>query len=247
MGFTLDKVVPWGRSYDEYVGMFDLSPRDLEQSILGCGDSPASFNATLTQRSGRVVSFDPVYAFDAAQIRGRIADTYEKVLEQLRQNQADYVWGMMRSVEEVGRVRLSAMENFLADFSAGKRDGRYVAGELPRLPFASDTFDLALSSHFLFLYSDHLSETFHLESLQEMLRVAREVRVFPLLTLDGRRSPHLDSMIDELGRSGFAVSTRRVAYEFQRGGNEMLVIRRAVEPVARESQEVAENCARTLA
>ena len=29
MGFTLDKVVPWGRSYDEYISMFGLTEDDL--------------------------------------------------------------------------------------------------------------------------------------------------------------------------------------------------------------------------
>jgi len=36
MGFTLEKVVSWGRSYDEYVAMFDLTEADLEHRILGC-------------------------------------------------------------------------------------------------------------------------------------------------------------------------------------------------------------------
>ena len=47
MAFTLDKVVPWGRSYDEYVSMFGLTGDDLSLSILGCGDGPASFNSVI--------------------------------------------------------------------------------------------------------------------------------------------------------------------------------------------------------
>ena len=43
--FTLDQVVPWGRSFDEYRRMFALSDDDLTGSILGCGDGLASFNA----------------------------------------------------------------------------------------------------------------------------------------------------------------------------------------------------------
>ncbi len=43
MGFTLDKIVPWGRSYDEYVSMFGLTKADLGLRILGCGDGPAGF------------------------------------------------------------------------------------------------------------------------------------------------------------------------------------------------------------
>ena len=98
MGFTLDKVVPWGRSYEEYVSMFDLSGTDLQLRILGCGDGPAAFNAALTERGGNVVSFDPIYEFDAAQIRSRVSDTYETVMAQMRKNQADYVWNAISSV-----------------------------------------------------------------------------------------------------------------------------------------------------
>jgi hypothetical protein len=73
--FTLTDVVPWGRSFDEYVAMFHLADADLARSILGCGDGPASFNAELTRRGGRVVSADPIYRFSADQIRSRIDAT----------------------------------------------------------------------------------------------------------------------------------------------------------------------------
>lgn len=227
MGFTLDKVVPWGRSYDEYVSMFGLTEKDLAVRILGCGDGPAAFNSNLTRRGGRVVSIDPIYVFDAAQVRSRIAETYETVIAQMHKNQGDYVWEAISSVEQLGGIRMSAMESFLADFEAGKQEGRYIAGELPILPFKSGQFDIALSSHFLFLYGAHLSAEFHLRALQEMLRVSREVRVFPLLTLDGSPSPHLHFVSERLAKNGFGVEIKRVPYEFQRGGNEMLVIKPA--------------------
>lgn len=38
MGLVLDNVVPWGRSYEEYVAMFVLDTHDLGLKILGCGD-----------------------------------------------------------------------------------------------------------------------------------------------------------------------------------------------------------------
>lgn len=226
MGFMLDKVVPWGRSYDEYVSMFDLRDTELQLRILGCGDGPAEFNSRLSEHGGRIVSFDPIYEFDASQIRNRIAETYQRVMDQMRTNQADYVWNSFTSIEDLGRVRMAAMSAFLLDFESGKREGRYIAGELPFLPFDNGQFDIALSSHFLFLYSAHLSAEFHLQALEEMLRVAREVRIFPLLTLDGKRSPHLDLVTDRLANQGYSVTIRRVSYEFQQGGNEMLRIER---------------------
>lgn len=226
MGFTLDKVVPWGRSYEEYVSMFGLSEADLGLRLLGCGDGPAAFNAALTGSGGQIVSLDPIYTFDAGQIRGRISATYETVMTQLRRNRDDFVWDVIPSVEQLGIVRMTAMETFLADFDAGKLAGRYIAGELPELPCADGEFDLALSSHFLFLYSDLLSAEFHLAALREMLRVADEVRVFPLVTLANAVSPHLQFVTEQLASLGFFVDIRRVQYEFQRGGNEMLVIRK---------------------
>ncbi len=225
MGFTLDKVVPWGRSYDEYVSMFNLTDKDLSLRILGCGDGPAAFNATLTKRGGNVISVDPVYVFDTARIRRRVAETYETVIAQMHKNKDDYVWENIPSVEQLGKIRMSAMEDFFSDFSVGKQNGRYVAGELPSLPFKSKKFDIALSSHFLFLYSAHLSVEFHIQALQEMLRVAHEVRIFPLLALDGASSPYLKPVNEHFSAKGLSINTMRVPYEFQRGGNKMLVIK----------------------
>jgi len=86
MGFRLEEVVPWGRSFEEYTGMFALTDRDLEERILGCADGPASFNAELTWRGGRVVSVDPLYRFSGEEIRNRIGQVFETVLDQTRKN-----------------------------------------------------------------------------------------------------------------------------------------------------------------
>ena len=87
-------------------------------------------------------------------------------------------------------------------------------------------FDLALCSHLLFLYSKHLDYAFHRSAVLEMLRVSQEVRIFPLLTLMLERSPHLAPLTVELRQAGYQVEVLQVAYEFQKGGNEMLVVRR---------------------
>jgi hypothetical protein len=48
--FTLDQVVPWGRSFSEYRRMCALSDADLESRILGCAGGPASVNAEEVKR-----------------------------------------------------------------------------------------------------------------------------------------------------------------------------------------------------
>ena len=45
---------------------------------------------------------------------------------------------------------------------------------------------MALCSHLLFLYSDHLDAAFHRAAIRDLCRVAGEVRIFPLLALGGR-------------------------------------------------------------
>jgi SAM-dependent methyltransferase len=224
MAFCLDKVVPWGRSFPEYVNMFALSEGDCQKRILGVGDGPASFNAVLSNRGGNVVSVDPLYRFSAQEIRQRIGETFDTVMEQTRQNAAEFIWREIHSVKELGRLRMSAMEEFLADFSRGRQQGRYCEASLPQLPFAAGEFDLALCSHFLFLYSELLSLEFHLKSLKELCRVAPEARIFPILELGSRPSRHLDPVIKHLENEGFHVEIESVPYEFQKGGNRMLKV-----------------------
>jgi hypothetical protein len=86
-------------------------------------DGPASFNAEATARGARVVSCDPIYRWETAQVADRITATYDQVLEETRRNAADFVWTSIRSVEELGRIRMDAMRVFLDVYDAGKRDG----------------------------------------------------------------------------------------------------------------------------
>ena len=223
--FTLDEVVPWGRSFDEYRRMFALTESDLQSTILGCADGPASFNAEATARGVRVVSCDPLYRFGAPQIQARITATCREVLDQTRRNANEFVWNTIRSVEELGRLRMESMQTFLNDYEQGRAEGRYIDAELPVLPFADASAGLALCSHFLFLYTSHLDEHFHVAAVRELCRTATEVRIFPLLALGGRRSPYVDAVREALRGSVYSASIERVPYEFQKGGNEMLRIR----------------------
>jgi hypothetical protein len=89
---------------------------------------------------------------------------------------------------------MAAMNRFLEDYEKGKAEGRYVTVSLPNLAFDNRQFDRALCSHLLFLYSDQLSLDFHRESVEELLRAASEVRVFPLLYLERRLSSHAEPL-----------------------------------------------------
>ncbi|WP_218011512.1 hypothetical protein [Azohydromonas lata] len=223
----LTDVIPWGRSLAEYQAMFSLSQEDLNKKrILGCGDGPASFNAEATAQGGRVISADPIYAFSRQQIESRILESYSTIMAQLASHQADYIWDLMQSVENVGRQRMQAMNRFLADYDIGKHQERYVEAALPTLPFESKIFDLALCSHFLFLYSSQVALKAHIEGAREMCRVAAEVRIYPLVAMKGGLSPHLPAVMDALQAEGIQTNLAPVSYRFQKGATQMLVLRR---------------------
>jgi hypothetical protein len=220
----LADVIPWGRSFAEYQAMFALTDDDLSRSILGCGDGPASFNSEARALGHAVTSCDPIYAFAGAQIESRVHECYPAMIAQVKEQPDRFLWDFFRDPEHLVEYRLSAMRRFLADYDSGQAEGRYVAAALPELPFADRAFDIALSSHFLFLYSSHFDADFHLRAIAEMLRVANEARIFPLLDLTGRPSAHLPGISEHFAALGYEVHVRPVDYEFQRGGNEMLRI-----------------------
>ncbi len=220
----LKNIVPWGRNLSEYKAMGLYAELDKHKKILGCGDGPASVNVELTHMGIDIISIDPIYQFTKEQIQQRVQETSMFVSEQLRQNRDDFVWKDISSVDELISLRLNAMKEFLEDYETGKAQGRYQHQELPKLNFNDKEFDLAWSSHFLFLYSEHFDFAFHKKAILEMLRVAKEVRIFPLLDLKNKRSKHLDAVLQYLEENDYAYEIIQSNYEFQKGTTEVLKI-----------------------
>lgn len=224
MAMQLDNVVPFGRLFDEYVHMFTLTQVELQQSILSVADGPAGFNAQGTRLGYTITSVDPLYCFSASEIKQRFDAVVDNIINQIERTPDDWVWGYHSSPSDLRNNREKAIQWFCQDFEQGKASGRYEMGELPQLKYLDSSYDLGLCSHFLFLYSDQFDRTFHLESILEMLRVCREVRIFPLLTLTLHPSPHLDFVIEVLTQMDYHCEIQPVAYELQRNGNKMLKI-----------------------
>ncbi len=221
----LDEVVPWGRNLQEYTRMFLLTPEDLNKKILSVGDGPASFNQEMKTVGKSVISVDPIYQFSREEIKMRIEETRATIMDQIPEHHSQYVWKDIPSVADLEKIRMDAMNLFLNDFENAPQ--RYLPHALPgTLPFKRNSFDLSLSSHFLFLY-DALGVDFHIQSITEMMRVSLEGRFFPLLNLSGEKSFVLEEVISHFSPT-FDVFTVTVPYEFQRGANKMLVIRRAM-------------------
>ena len=225
MVVKLNQVVPFGRSLDEYQRMFDLSTEDLPKRILGVGDGPASFNAEGTKQGYKITSIDPIYQFNGEEIKQRFDAVVDNIIGQVIATPNNWVWSYHKNPQDLKANRIKALKSFLADYQQGKSESRYLAQELPKLNFSDRQFYLALCSHFLFLYSAQLDYNFHIASIEEMLRVSQEVRIFPLLTLMQKVSPYLDKAIAHFNNLNYVVSIAKIPYELQPGANKMLVIK----------------------
>lgn len=223
MAFKLNSVVPWGRNREEYKLMFQLNERDLSKKFAGFGDGPACFNCEMTQNGGSVISFDPIYQCTKEEIEKRIEEVRVTVMQQMRENRDNYVWKNIRNLDELENTRMSAMKKFLSDYEKGRAEGRYVFHELPDpLPYEADHFDIGLSSHFLLMYTA-LGYDFHIAAMTEMLRVCKEIRIFPIVDLDANQTDLIERVIAYFQKD-YRAEIVKTEYEFQKGDNQLLMI-----------------------
>jgi hypothetical protein len=213
-----------GRTFAEYRRLFDLGVEDLAgRELLDCAGGASAFTATASELADRAVAVDPLFGPPAEALELRLHEAVEATREQLHEKRESFVWEFYGDVETRVRYLRAAAERFLADYATHPE--RYVAGELPAVPLATNSVDLALSANLLFLYDDRLDLSVHVAALGDLARVAREeVRVFPLASLDVTRSAYVDPVVERLRADGLAVDVREVPYEFQPGVTEMLVV-----------------------
>jgi SAM-dependent methyltransferase len=223
MGMQLDRVVPFGRTLAEYRSMFNLTDQDLQRQILDIGAGPASFTAEMSSLGYQVTAIDPIYNFSGAEIQQRFDDCVDQIIGQIENTPQDWVWKFHKSPADLRATRELALQLFLADYTAGKTAGRYMAGEVPDA-IGNTAYSLILCSHFLLLYTEQLSWEFHRDAVTKLLQQTNELRIFPLLTLMWDRSPYLDKLCEHVEQLGYQTQIVPVEYELQPGGNEMLVI-----------------------
>ncbi|NOZ68380.1 MAG: class I SAM-dependent methyltransferase [Deferribacteres bacterium] len=224
--FNIDRIAFIGRTFAEYISLFDLCEKTLRHGpVLDCPAGSASFTAEAHKSGIDVTACDILFGSDVNSLieKGRkdIQHIYEKVSEATHL----FNWDYYGSIENLIALRESALDLFAGDFTDGYREGRYRYAKLPHLPFPGNHFSLVLSSHFLFLYSDRLGFDFHMECIKEFVRVCSgEIRIYPLTTLDARPCPYLNDIIVSLRSSGIDVEITRVPFEFQKGSGRMMKI-----------------------
>ena len=225
-GLILDRVVLLGRTMEEYQRCFALSSEDLrEKQVLDVASGVSSFCAEANAMGYRVTAFDRIYQLSPAEIGPRCGHDLDEVVRGMA-GLSTYRWEFYQSPEGMRQFRERAYRRFLEDYPAG-RGVRYIAGELPKLPFGPDQFALALVSYLLFVYEDQLSYEFHRDSVLELTRVTRdEVRIYPTVTFAARGSTYLDRLKVDPALGHLEFREVGTDFEFLVGSNSYLSIRR---------------------
>lgn len=220
--YSKDKIWFLGRSYQEYLSMFSLDPDNLKgRKVLDCAAGASSFSSWACKNGCNSTATDILYGQDVEYLRELFINDFSTLLKVHSGLDHQVDWGFFPDSEEMIKDRVETYNDFITDYE--KFQERYVAGRLPNLPFADNQFNLVLSSHFLFLYDDRLDYQFHWSSIQEMIRIAEEVRIYPIVSLrgEGERSPLVELISTD---KNLEVEIVDVDYRFRKGGHEMMII-----------------------
>ena len=150
-------------------------------------------------------------------------------MRQTTEHRHKFVWTRIKTPEELGQVRLAAMTRFLADYDIGKRGMdamspascrifRFKVGMPMTWPFVRISYSCILTSN----------ARFSSNAIEEMCRVAHEARIFPATELQCDTFAVCGADVERIGGvRGTTLRWKRFPYEFQRGGNQMLRVRKA--------------------
>jgi hypothetical protein len=229
----LDRIAFYGRTLSEYLMMFAINDVTLLKNyelILDCPSGASSFVAEATKCGINAVGCDPLFDRDVQSLSEQGEKDIEYVVKRVSEAPDLYKWDFYSSIEELREYRRSALRQFLSDYDSGVREKRYLKGKLPQLPFKDKSFDLVLSGHFLFTYSSKFDFSFILRAILELIRVcSREVRIYPIQKSSLQPYDEMAELLSVLEKShGINNEIMPVPFEFQRGSNKMLFLKRNI-------------------
>jgi Methyltransferase domain len=211
-----------GRTYAEYIKMFNLEPENIAgEKILDCAAGASSFTAIMSKKGFDIKAVDIIYNETPDVLSVKCKEHMELLVDGLK-SVDHFVWSFFSDVQDLKKQRNRACREFIEDYRKYKGQ-RYIDSDLKSLPFKDNSFSIVLCSHLLFIYDHRLDYDFHLNAITEMLRVSsNELRIYPLVKNRGKKSEFVKQIMNDL--IDFKVEIVKVDYEFRKDGNEMLRI-----------------------
>ena len=216
------KLVLWGHHLDEYQEMFDCSLDNQSLRILEYGCGASAVNKEGHDHGMSVVSCDPLFVLDKSTLSTQVSLIFEDMLDQMKMHQSLFDFSAYGGFDAFIAHRRDGVRTFFEDYELGLQEERYCLMNDLNLSFPDFSFDLALSSHYLFADLDNQDGDFHLNAILELARVAKEVRIFPLIDRYGVLSPLLGPVLLGLQKNNYGVEVKEVKYHLQPKGNAML-------------------------
>lgn len=216
------KLVLWGHGVEEYREMFDLSEEDMNSRILEYGCGPSAVNAQQFHEAHEAVSCDPLFVLDKDTLSSKAIMIFAQMVEEIRKEQDQFDFSQSGGLDQLIAQRQKGMKQFFSDYEQGKAEGRYYGAADYHLPYPDFSFDFALSSHYLFADLEDQTVDSHLNVIRELARVAKEVRIFPLIDREGKTSEFLGPVLLHLQQDAYGVEVRAVDYHLHQAENAML-------------------------
>ena len=214
--------VLWGEHLDEYSRMFGLTETDLNSRLLEYNCGATAVNAELRQENRSIISCDPLFSLEKNDFVHTVNKTFDQAVCDLRNASKQYDFSYYGGFEALVEKRRQGIETCLADYEQGVIEGRYLPCEEDVVPFENFSFDLAISTNYLFSSISPQGTDFHLQCIRELTRVAKEVRIFSLMDRDGQPSPLIGPVLLGLQQANYGVEIRTVDYQLQQGDQAML-------------------------
>jgi hypothetical protein len=218
------RIALWGQHVDEYQDMFGLSDSDLNKKFFEYNSGASAFNFELKNKALSCVSCDPWFDLDKDALEIKINENFNERLEQLEKNLKRLSLERYKTFDNLIKYRREGLELFFADYNAGKKENRYISVKDGKLPFKDFEFDFVLVANSLFSDSSQHSVEFHINIIKELARVAKDVRIFPLVDTKGEPSPLLGPVLLKLYQDNYGVEVLDVSYNLQPKGNAMMRI-----------------------
>ncbi|MFB5660961.1 class I SAM-dependent methyltransferase [Alteribacillus sp. HJP-4] len=187
------------RSFQEYKEMFMLEKDLLEKGrILDVASGASSFVTELNANGFDATAVDPLYRLTHEEMKNHGKREVETAAQKIEMVKHQFVWNSYKNIEAHHEIRKNSLEKFLAGY---QNKENYIPAALPDLPFENDTFSLVVCNHFLFLYQEQFGYDFHLQAVNELIRVTKPggiIRIYPLVGFKNEPYPFMDELMNEL-------------------------------------------------
>ncbi|MGM0878334.1 MAG: class I SAM-dependent methyltransferase [Bacillota bacterium] len=206
------------RSFKEYEEMFTLDEHLLKKGrVLDVASGASSFVAGLRKRGYDAVAVDPLYSLSLEEMNTLGNKEIEIATQKLDKIKDLLVWESYESLESHNQIRINSFQQFLESYKKDDREEKYISAALPSLPFDDETFSLILCNHFLFLYQEQFDFDFHLQAINELIRITKKggvIRIYPLVGFKNESYPYLDKLIKTLGSKDIEIEITSTNFRF---------------------------------